>query len=108
MGLAEFGSNVSNWAAKIGDTFGDALSSVNKIAVPVANLYGTYLSVKNQLAPPPPKSSTGSAIVPGEIPAPAAPSAPVRSNMPASSSAAQLVPIAIGLGALVLLAGKGK
>ena len=108
MGLAELGTNVSNWAAKIGDTLGDALSSVNKLATPVAALYGTYLDVRNRLAPPPPKSSTGSTIVPGEIPGASAPSAPIRTPMPASSSAAQFLPIAIGLGALVLLAGKGK
>ena len=66
MGLADFGTNMMNWATKVGNTVDTVLDT----AQPFLDLYNKGKQIEQQFKNKgkPPRSNSDATIVPGQIP----------------------------------------
>jgi hypothetical protein len=101
MGMAAIGSNLTNWATKIGDTVNTVLDT----AQPFIDLYNKGNQIAEQLKNKgkPPRSNGDAAVAPGQIPTDAQLSSPLPKSVSQTNGQMPLIVGAVAIAAILLL-----
>lgn len=101
MGMASIGANITNWAAKIGDTVNTVLDT----AQPFIDLYNKGNQIAEQLKNKgrPPRSNSDAAVAPGQIPTESQLLAPLPASVSQTNGQMPLILAGVAIAAILLL-----